>query len=108
MADEDAALFVAVKGDKIIGVILVLAREMSGNSVTLPRRYAWIGDLVVKKGFRRFGVGRYLLEKAHDWSLDKGLTQVELNVWEFNKEAIIFFKTLGYETIRRTMRGSLR
>jgi len=57
-----------------IGVILVLAREMSDNSVTLPRRYAWIGDLVVKKGFRRFGVGRYLLEKAHDWSLDKGLT----------------------------------
>jgi len=108
IADKDSALFVAVKEHQIIGVILVLTRDITGSPVTLPRRYAWIGDLVVKKGFRRFGVGRYLLEKAHDWSLDKGLTQVELNVWEFNKEAIIFFKMLGYETIKRTMRHSLR
>lgn len=108
IADKDSALFVAVKEHQIIGVILVLTRDITGSRVTLARRYAWIGDLVVKKGFRRFGVGRSLVEKAHDWSLGKGITQVELNVWEFNKEAIIFFKTLGYEAIRRTMRHSLR
>lgn len=108
IADEDTALFVAVKGPQIIGVILVLAREMSGNSITLPRQYAGIGDLAVKRGFRRPGVGRSLVEKAHDWSLGKGMTQVELNVWDFNKGAIIFFKMFGYETIKRTMPRSLR
>lgn len=77
-------------------------------SIMMPRRYAWIGDLVLREQFRRSGVGRSLVEKAHQWSLGKGVSQVELNVWEFNKEAIIFFKMLGYKTIRRTMRCSLR
>jgi len=77
-------------------------------SIMMPRRYAWIGDLVLREKFRRSGVGRSLVEKAHQWSLGKGVSQVELNVWEFNKEAIIFFKILGYKTIKRTMRRSLR
>lgn len=108
IANEDAALFVAERECEIIGAILVLLRETSGNSIMLPRQYAWIGDLVLREQFRRSGVGRSLVEKAHQWSLGKGVSQVQLNVWEFNKEAIIFFKMLGYKTIRRTMRCSLR
>jgi len=108
IADEDAGLFAALKGRQIIGLILVLIHETSGSSTLLPLRYARIGDLAVRKGFRRFGVGQSLVEKAHQWSLDKGITEVELNVGDFNKEAIIFFKMLGYKTIRRTMWISLR
>lgn len=108
IANKDAGFFVALKGHQVIGAILVLVRERSGNSIMVPRLYAWIGDLVVRKKFRRSGIDRSLVEKAHQWSLGKGVSQIELNVWEFNKEAIIFFRMLGYKTIRRTMRCSLR
>lgn len=108
IANKDAALFVAERECEIIGAILVLVQKTSGNSIMMPRRYAWIGDLVLREKFRRSGVGRSLVEKTHQWSLGKGVSQVELNVWEFNKEAIIFFKILGYKTIKRTMRRSLR
>ena len=108
IANKDAGFFVALKGRQIIGAILVLVRERSGNSTMMPRRYAWIGDLVVRKEFRRSGVDRSLVEKAHQWSLGKAVSQIELNVWEFDKEAIIFFRMLGYKTIKRTMRCSLR
>ena len=108
IANEDAGLFTAVMGNRMIGVILVLIRKTAGNSILSPRRYAWIGDLVISKGFRRLGVGRSLVEKAHQWSLDKGITEIELDVYEFNKEAIIFFRMLEYQTIKRTMRRALR
>ena len=108
IANKDAGFFVAERESEIIGAILVLLRETSGNSIMMPPRYAWIGDLAVRKKFRRSGVGRSLVEKAHQWSLGKGVSQIELNVWEFNKEAIIFFRILGYKTIKRTMRRSLR
>jgi len=65
IADKDAGLFAALTGDQIVGVILVLVRKTSGNSILVPRRYTRIGDLVVRKGFRHFGVGRSLVEKAH-------------------------------------------
>ena len=107
IANEDAGLFAAVMENRIIGIILVLVRKAPDNSILSPRQYAWIGDLVVSKGFRRLGVGRSLVEQAHQWSLGKGITQIELDVWEFNKEAIIFFRMLEYKTIKRTMRHAL-
>lgn len=67
-----------------------------------------IDDLIVRKVFRRFGVGRALVERAHRWALDKQVNQGELNVWEFNQTAIAFYEKLGYRTASRRMWGSLR
>lgn len=74
----------------------------------VARQYAMIGDLVVRKRFRRSGVGQSLVERAHQWALDKGAVQVELSVWEFNKEAIAFYEKLGYRTASRRMWNSLK
>ncbi len=65
-------------------------------------------NLAVKEKFRCSGVGRALVEMAHQWTLDKGITQVELNVWEFNKEAIAFYEKRGYTTTSRKMWKSLK
>jgi ribosomal protein S18 acetylase RimI-like enzyme len=62
-----------------------------------------IDNLAVRKGFRRAGIGRALMEKAHEWALAKGVDIIELNVWEFNQGAIEFYHGLGYETASRKM-----
>ncbi|MFQ6077792.1 MAG: GNAT family N-acetyltransferase [Thermodesulfobacteriota bacterium] len=64
-------------------------------------------NLAVKQNFRRSGVGRSLIKRAHQWAVDKGLAQVELNVWEFNEGAIAFYEKLGYKTMSRKMVKSL-
>jgi ribosomal protein S18 acetylase RimI-like enzyme len=71
--------------------------------IFVRRRYAVIDNVVVKKKFRRAGVGRALVEKAHEWAVAEGADSIELNVWEFNREAIEFYRTLGYETTSRKM-----
>ena len=40
-------------------------------------------------------VGRALMERDHQWVLDKRLTEVELNVWEFNEEAAALYVRMG-------------
>jgi len=107
LADKNTALFVAEHEGEIIGLIHVRVRETPDIPILVPRRYAVINDLVVKEKFRRHGVGRALLERAERWALDKGATQVELVVWEFNKGAIAFYEKLGYKTISRRMWKSL-
>ena len=53
----------------------------------MPRRYAMIHDLAVRR--------------------DRGAGAVELIVWEFNAQAIAFYERLGYATLSRKMAMSL-
>jgi len=103
IGDENAALFVAQSEGEIVGLVQVFVRDAPDLPIMVPRRWAAIDTLVVKRGFRRSGIGRALMERAHGWAQNKGATQVELTVWEFNGEAIAFYQELGYQTGSRRM-----
>jgi len=107
ISDEHAALFIAERDGQIVGLVRILIREAPDIPLMVPRRYAIIDNLAVAKPFRRSGVGRSLVGQAHQWALNQGITQVELNVWEFNKGAMAFYERLGYATARRRMWKSL-
>lgn len=107
IADENSALFVAESNNQIIGVVHIVIRESRDIPILVPRKYAVIDNLAVKKEYRRSGIGKSLVEKAQQWAMDKEITQIELNVWEFNKGAIAFYETLGYKTASRKMWKSL-
>jgi GNAT superfamily N-acetyltransferase len=47
------------------------------------------------------------MERAHRWALDKGVSEVELSVWDFNEGAIAFYENLGYKPTRHTLSISL-
>ena len=103
ITNDDEALFVAEYDDQIIGIVQISIREAPDIPIMVPRRYAVITNLAVKEKFRRSGIGRSLVEKAHRWAMKKGATQIELNVWEFNRPAIAFYEKLGYATATRRM-----
>jgi ribosomal protein S18 acetylase RimI-like enzyme len=103
IAAEDSALWVAVHQGRIIGLLHAKMRETADVPILVPRRYIVIDNLVVRREFRRRGVARGLMEMAHHWAREKGLAQIDLNVWEFNKEAIAFYESLGYAAVSRRM-----
>ena len=47
------------------------------------------------------------MDAAHQWARARGLTRVELNVYEFNEGARAFYAALGYETLSRKLGRSL-
>ncbi|HEY3340708.1 MAG TPA: GNAT family N-acetyltransferase, partial [Anaerolineae bacterium] len=100
---EGAAMFVAEAAEKMLGAVLVLCRGTRDIPVLVPRRLAMIEKLIVRDDARRRGIGKALLQAAQQWAAEQGATQVELNVWEFNKEAIRFYQREGYETASRRM-----
>jgi len=105
--DENAALFVAEHGDRVVGAVHIFLREAPDIPIMVPRRYAVIDNIVVRQSVRRHGVGRALLRQAHRWAREAGAKQVELNVWEFNREAITFYEKQGYTTASRRMWSAL-
>jgi ribosomal protein S18 acetylase RimI-like enzyme len=107
IADEAVGFFVAQVRDRLVGLICVLIRESSEIPIFVRRRHAVVDNVVVKREFQRTGIGRALMEKAHEWAVAEEAESIELNVWEFNQEAIEFYKMLGYETASRKMNKRL-
>ena len=103
IAGPSAGLFVAEIEDRLAGLIRVQIREPPDVPLFVRRRYAVVEVLVVGKAFRRAGIGRALMEHAERWAQAQGATSVELGVWDFNQDAIAFYRALGYETAMRRM-----
>ncbi len=101
--NENAAIFVAEQQDALIGMIQCDVRTAPDVPVIVPRHFVYIDNLVVSERFRQQGVGLALVERVHQWSREKGITEVELGVWEFNIPARILYEKLGYQTTRRIM-----
>ena len=106
-ADDDSAIFVAECDQGIVGEVKIALRESRDIPILVPRRYAVVDTLVVLEAYRRAGIGQALMERAHDWARARGVTQVDLTVWEFNAGAMAFYERLGYAVARRTMSMSL-
>jgi len=103
LANENSRLFVAESEGQVIGLVHVDIREAPDHPIMTPRRYAKVDDLVVGKEFRRFGIGQSLMKRAHQWACERGVHEVELNVWEFNQSAIALYEKLGYKAAVRRM-----
>lgn len=108
VADSDAVVLVAEFDGRIVGAIHVTLREASEFPVFVDRRYAWVENLGVRREFRRRGIATELMRRAQDWARARGVTQCELNVWEFNEEALEFYASLGYETASRRLWKKIR
>lgn len=104
-ANPDACLLVGEESGRPIGYVLGLILE--NPPVVTLRRYGFISELTVTADVRRRGVGTLLLEAAHRWFLDRGMTEVEVNVAARNPVSRNFWKKQGYtefvERYRRTI-----
>jgi diamine N-acetyltransferase len=107
LADENVGLFVAEQEGKLVGFVHVIIRDAPPLPILVPRRYAIIDSIAVRKEYRGQGIGHALMAQAHDWATAKGATTVELNVYDFNKQAIAFYRSLGYEIQAHWMRKPL-
>ncbi len=55
-----------------------------------------IHEMFVRKGYRRKGVGRRIMERAEEYLCSKGKEVIELWVGKENKNAIKFYRKMGY------------
>jgi ribosomal protein S18 acetylase RimI-like enzyme len=100
--NENSLFLVAVIKEKIIGFI---QNEISETDHPLIKsyRYGHISDLVIDSELKRKGIGKLLLKESHKWFQEKEITEVNLTVFDFNEEAIEFYRNLGYVNKHHTM-----
>jgi diamine N-acetyltransferase len=104
LADPEADWLLAERAGEIVGFANVRILHAPDRPMLVPRSFVEAGSLAVRADHQHTGIGRALMGRVADWAVARGLDEIELNVWEFNRDAIGFYEVLGYVTERRTMR----
>lgn len=107
LAEPNCNILIAKDNQTIIGFAVVEIKKSPAFESMVERKYAYINDFGVKSEYKREGVGTALFNACVVWSKEKGAQSLELNVWEFNQQAISFYERFGMKTMSRKMTFNL-
>jgi GNAT superfamily N-acetyltransferase len=104
IAAEDSAVFVAARGEAILGICTAYIDMLS---VRFGVR-CWVEDLAVDPAERSAGVGRDLLARTREWAAAHGASHVELDSGDARLDAHRFYEREGAEYRSRSFGWQLR
>ncbi len=107
IADKDAAVLVAEQSKKVVGMLHAAIRQTPDYPILVKRTYAHISDIIVREEHRGIGIGRILMAAVEKWALERGLSSIELMVWDANAGAASFYREIGYRDAAHTMSKKL-
>lgn len=105
LASPFETMFVAERGDQIIGVLRCV--DTATSPVLLPERYCYVSSVYVLPAERKKGVLRALLSGAERWCEERGLTEMRLHNSVFSRDARQAWAKLGFEVVEEVRRRSL-
>ena len=67
------------------------------------RDYLDIDEFGVDAACRRKGIATEMIRFIREYAKSEGFSRIELNMWEFNRDALAFYEAVGFSTYRRYM-----
>jgi GNAT superfamily N-acetyltransferase len=101
--DPDKRIAVCERDGSVCGFAVLNHVSRPETPYMYARDFLDIDEFCVDARHRRQGVGTELIDFIRGWAKGEGFDRVELNVWEFNADALAFYEALGFETYRRYM-----
>ena len=99
--DEKKDIVVAVIDDNIVGYGIVSQVHKKETPFMYERNYLYIDEFCVDENHRREGIASKLVDYIVEYAKEKGIQRIELNMWEFNEDALLFYEKVGFQTYRR-------
>ncbi len=100
LTDDTMRLFVAEVAGRLVGMILLKIRSEE-HPVKYTQHYLHISTLIVAADFQGQGVAQLLMDTAVTFAREHNLSQLRLNVYDFNQRAIAFYEKEGFTTLTR-------
>jgi ribosomal protein S18 acetylase RimI-like enzyme len=88
-------LFMALSGDRVVGMIL--AQYYSPLPISKYCRKGYISNLFVVKDFREKGIAKKLIEKGLEWLKKNKTKHVSLEIHVDNKAALKIYRKYGFK-----------
>lgn len=97
-------LSVAIDSNKIVGFI---QGDIRIRGLRKIKEYGHVTEIFVKNKYRGKSIGTSLMVELVRWFKSKKIKYVELGVNSKNKNAIKFYKKLGYKEYEKTMKRDI-
>ena len=93
-SDPDNVILVAQAAieNQVVGYI----RLQTQTDYFSGEKYGYVANIAVNRAFEGQGVGHKLLERAENWTRDKGYTHLKLHVFVENTRALQVYEKYGY------------
>ena len=101
--DPEQFIAVAVKDGTICGFAVLHHINQPENPFMKERDFLDIDEFCVDEAFRRQGIASEIIAFIREFAKEKGFHRIELNMWEFNQDALAFYEAAGFQTFRRYM-----
>ena len=101
--NPEEKIIVAEKEGTICSFAVLHHIHKPENPFMYERDFLDIDEFCVDKTFRRQGVASAMVAFIRDWAKEQGYHRIELNMWEFNQDALSFYEAAGFTTFRRYM-----
>jgi len=105
ISSPDAEVVVAELGPKIIGS--GYARIETSDPYLKHREHSYLGFMYVVPEQRGKGINKKIIAALESWSLSKGVTEMQLEVYVENSAAIRAYEKSGYTGLILQMRREL-
>ena len=92
---DKAEVLLAVINDEIVGS--GYAKILKAKPYQKFEEYAYLGFMYVKPAFRGHGINHKILNNLIEWSKEKGMTEVKLDVYEENEIAKKAYLKAGFK-----------
>lgn len=100
--DPEAEVIVAEVNGNVIGGGSAIIKD--GKPYNIFNQYSFLGFMFVEPAYRGQGVNRLIIEKLIEWSHQKGLKEIRLQVYSENLPAIKAYEKVGFKKILTEMR----
>lgn len=108
MMDSDTAdIIVAEENKKVIGFMVLCEQLTLPYNCFVQYNYAYLMDIMIQDEYRNKGVAKALINQAKEWTRNRDLRFLDLNVLARNTNAIQLFKGQGFKEQMVTMRITL-
>jgi ribosomal protein S18 acetylase RimI-like enzyme len=108
LSQESAEIFLCYDEEQIVGYVSVRKVTPPENPGQKVRTFLYVDQIDVKRVYRRQRVGTLLLDAAKKFAMQQGLELIILDVWKFNREAMLFFRSQGFKSRIERMAMSVR
>ena len=105
LADDDVLMLGAFEGDQLLGFVRATLWEKSGMIEGI--KTVCLDNIYVHPQARRKGIAKELFAAVEEWARKKQAVRLDLHVWDFNKEALSLYKSMGMNFQYHVMEKSL-
>ena len=103
IASPEHVVVVAVVDEQVVGYVWAQSIKRAETAIAFASEKWHIHHVSVADSFQQQGVGRQLLDRLLTLASDAAISQISLDVWQFNEAATRFFQDVGFSSYNSKM-----